>query len=224
MEQLVTRGRLSGPSPFPRYNYAPSGWSCSQCCPCRQTLFPVYKPALAWELPSMSPEGRAGKGCWHPPAGWGSTIAVRALQLLGLGHLECICCPCSQNIRHCCCCSVFWRVQSCSSPREVGKNCGYPWFMEPGWSYKEITWFWQSHLRWPTLTRVGKWSAWVSWVPGALLMPRWSFLFGVNCFDVYPRNAVSSGLSLCVHIFKSHSPPVQCEPCLAILLRFGAID
>lgn len=141
-----------------------------------------------------------------------------------LDHLECICCLLSQNVLHCCCCSAFWRVQSRSSPREVGKNCCYPWFMEACWSYKEIAWFWQSHLIWPTPNRVRKWTS-VSWVPGTLLMPRQSFLFDVNFFftaaDVYPRNAVSSGLSHCVQIFNYHNPPVHCEPCLAILFCFG---
>lgn len=98
-----------------------------------------------------------------------------------LDHLECICCLLSQNVLHCCCCSVFWRVQSHSSLREVGKNCCYPWFMEACWSYKEIAWFWQSHPIWPTLNRVRKWIS-VSWVPGTLLMPRQSFLFNVNFF------------------------------------------
>lgn len=40
----------------------------------------------------------------------------------------------------------------------------------------------------------------------------------LNVADVYPRNAVSLGLSLCVHIFNCHNPSVQCEPHLAILL------
>lgn len=36
---------------------AQSGWSCSKCCPCRQTLRLGFWPAQAWELPLKSPIG-----------------------------------------------------------------------------------------------------------------------------------------------------------------------